>query len=113
MSLPSQPIPVLLPISSLTSLASLDRTHAPRPRRTTIRSRSCYTERTTQTQNGTMVSLEINVGALGGAQASGLAVLLSALTSRGLTSTSTGSSGTPRAASAAEVNSREEARLLD
>lgn len=64
---------------------------------------------TTQTPNGTMVSLEINVGALGGAQASGLAVLLSALTSRGLTSTGTGSSSAPRAASAAEVNSREEA----
>ena len=33
-------------------------------------------------QNGTMVSLDINVSALGQAQASGLAVLLSALTSR-------------------------------
>ena len=32
-----------------------------------------------------MVSLEINVNALGGAQASGLALLLSALTSRGAT----------------------------
>ena len=57
------------------------------------------------TQNGTMVSLEINVGALGGAQASGLAVLLSALTSRGVaggaSTTSTGAtqaSNSPAAA---------------
>ena len=35
------------------------------------------------TQNGTMVSLDINVSALGQAQASGLAVLLSALSTSG------------------------------
>ncbi|KAI0093062.1 hypothetical protein BDY19DRAFT_989740 [Irpex rosettiformis] len=93
LSLPSQPIPVLLPVSSLTSLASLGivpmhPSHAAEQTEPV----PAILRGTTQTQGGgTMVSLEINVAALGGAQASGLALLLSALTSRGVVGTNSGS----------------------
>lgn len=72
-------IPVHLPASSLTSLAALGivpvpATNAPPAGQPQP---ACVLKGTTH--NGTMVSLDINVSALGQAQASGLAVLLSAL----------------------------------
>jgi hypothetical protein len=109
MALPSQPIPVTLPVSSLTSLASLGivpmhPSHAeqqPGPVAAILRG---------TTQNGTMVSLEINVAALGGAQASGLAVLLGALTSGGVGGGSAGA-GAGATSSATSVSGNESSKV--
>ena len=76
------PIPVHLPVSSLTSLSALGIVPVPAANAPPAGQAqpACVLRGTSQ--NGTMVSLDINVSALGQAQASGLAVLLSALTSR-------------------------------
>lgn len=75
-------IPVQLPVSSLMSLSALGIVPVPAANAPPADQPqpACVLKGTTQ--NGTMVSLEINVSALGAAQASGLAVLLSAITGR-------------------------------
>jgi hypothetical protein len=80
---PIAPIPVHLPVSSLMSLSALGIVPVPAANAPPADQPqpACVLKGTTQ--NGTMVSLDINVAALGQAQASGLAVLLSALTARG------------------------------
>ncbi|EKM54396.1 uncharacterized protein PHACADRAFT_210196 [Phanerochaete carnosa HHB-10118-sp] len=89
------PIPVHLPVSSLMSLSALGivpipvanapPADQPQP--------ACVLKGTTH--NGTMVSLDINVSALGQAQASGLAVLLSALTATARTGVAAASGPAP------------------
>ncbi|KAI0699548.1 hypothetical protein BC835DRAFT_537377 [Cytidiella melzeri] len=98
MALPTQPIPVTLPVSSLGSLASLGIVPM-HPASASQQTGPVAAILRGTTQNGTMVSMEINVGALGGAQASGLAVLLSALTSRSVGGTAGVGSASSGAAS--------------
>ncbi|KIP08437.1 hypothetical protein PHLGIDRAFT_127050 [Phlebiopsis gigantea 11061_1 CR5-6] len=76
------PIPVHLPVSALTSLSALGIVPVPAANAPPSGEPqpACVLKGTSQ--NGTMVSLDMNVSALGQAQASGLAVLLSALTTR-------------------------------
>ncbi|KAI0342118.1 hypothetical protein BDW22DRAFT_235856 [Trametopsis cervina] len=84
MQVTSQYIPVSIPVTSLTSLASLGIVPVPPDgdgTGTEGRARPLAILRGT-TQNGTMASVEIDVGGLGPGQASGLAMLFSALTSR-------------------------------
>lgn len=94
-SVPSAPIPVQLPVSSLASLSALGIIPIPAENAPPADQPQPAAVLKGTTHNGTMVSLEINVSALGAAQASGLAVLLSALTSRNMAVGANGAAVTP------------------
>ncbi|KAL4246022.1 hypothetical protein ABKN59_008838 [Abortiporus biennis] len=78
------PIPVLLPSSSLTALSALGIVPVPVANLPAAGQPQPAAVLKGTTQNGTMVSLEINVQSLQANQMSGLAYMLSALTSRGM-----------------------------
>lgn len=99
--LPTTPIPLQLPASSLVSLQALgivpvaaeNLPPADQPQPAAVLKG--------MTHNGTMVDLEIKLSALGAAQASGLAVLLGALAPRTMP---TGVNGVPAGASLSTVS---------
>ncbi|GJE95469.1 hypothetical protein PsYK624_116530 [Phanerochaete sordida] len=89
------PIPVHLPVSSLVSLSALGIVPVPAANAPPANypQPACVLRGTTH--NGTMLSLDINVAALGQAQASGLAVLLSALSATGRTAAAPATGSAP------------------
>lgn len=80
---PTAPIPVLLPVAALTTLSGMGIIPVPLANAPPVGQPQPAAVIKGTTQNGTMVSLDINVSALQATQAGALAVLLSALTSRG------------------------------
>ncbi|KAK7692740.1 hypothetical protein QCA50_004373 [Cerrena zonata] len=96
----TSPIPVQLPVSSLTDLIALGIVPVPVSSAPPAGQPQPAAVLKGTSQNGQTVSLEINVSSLQGTQLSGLAMVLSTLTSRGVSVSNTGGVNGATAASA-------------